>query len=133
MESKIKHLKLQILSGKTLTNYVDCLSDSDKRDFLNDTIDIIFKFKKSYRRTLIVHLMSTLILVGSYFNLNMNYSGISAIFFISSFSVFFIASRELYKQWKTVRNFKLLKKMIQQSFFGYSIKDEDDFEFLPFR
>lgn len=133
MENKIKHLKLQTLSGKKITDYVECLSLYEKDEFLNDTASLVDYFKKSYKKTLIVHLFFTLFLVGGFINLQLNFSGVSAIVFILGFGIFCTASFELYKSWKRVRTFKLLKKLIQKSKFGYSIKESDDFEFFPFK
>lgn len=133
METKIKHLKQQSLSGKTITDYVECLSVFEKDEFLNDTISIVDELKVSYKRVLFIHLIFTLFVALTFINLQLNFTGLSAIFFILSFSVFSAVSFELYKSWKRVRIFKLLKKLIQKSKFGYPLKDSDDIEFFPFK
>ena len=63
-------------------------------------------------------------------NLKFNFSGLSAILFISTFGVLFVASQELYKNWKTVRRYKLIKKAVKTSWLGESEIEDDDSEFF---
>ena len=129
-EKDLNSLKHLIASSSNFDAYVDSLDVHGKREFVDDVEYIINKAKNKYKKVLYIHLFITVLFVSSIMNLKFNYSGLSAILFISTFSVLFVASQELYKNWKTVRRYKLIKKAVKTSWLGESEIDDDDSEFF---
>jgi len=129
-EKDLNSLKHLIASSGNFDAYVDSLDVHEKREFVDDVEYIISKTKSKYKKVLNFHLFITVLFVSSIMNLKFNFSGLSAILFISTFSVLFVASQELYKNWKTVRRYKLIKKAVKTSWLGESEIEDDDSEFF---
>lgn len=119
-------------SNGNFENYVQNMDLETKKDFLQDLKYLINRVKSKYRIHLITHVISTALLVISFINLKVNFSGISAIIFILMFGIFFTVSIELFKQWRTVRRFKVLKKLVRKIWLASYENEDDDTEFFLF-
>ena len=129
-EKDLNSLKHLIASSGNFDAYVDSLDVHGKREFVDDVEYIINKTKSKYKKVLYIHLFISILVLASFMNLKFNFSGLSAILFISTFGVLFVASQELYKNWKTVRRYKLIKKAVKTSWLGESEIEDDDSEFF---
>jgi hypothetical protein len=129
-EKDLNSLKHLIASTGNFNDYVDSLNPMKKREFVNDVEYIIGRTKSKYKNVLKFHLFIFTLFLVSIINLKFNFSGLSIILFTSAFGVLFVASQELYKNWKTVRKYKLIKKAIKTKWLGESELEDDDSEFF---
>jgi len=129
-EKDLNSLKHLIASSGDFNDYVDSLDVNGKREFVDDVDYIINRTKFKYKKVLYFHLFIFVLFGSSILNMKFNFSGLSAILFISTFGILFVASQELYKNWKTVRRYKLIKKAIKTKWLGESESEDDDSEFL---
>lgn len=125
--NSLKHLNA---SSGNFDAYVNSLDTHGKREFVDDVEYIINKTKNKYKRVLYIHLFISMLVLASFINLKFNFSGLSAILFILTSGALFPATLELYKNWKTVRTFKLIKKAVKTSWLGESEIEDDDSEFF---
>ena len=111
-------------------DYVSALSVFEKREFQDDLDYIIQRTKSRYRTRLYIHISLTLVTFASWVNLKIHFNDLSAAFFIFSFGVLFPATWELYKHWRTVRIYKLIKKGLFTHWLGKANLEPDDKEFF---
>jgi hypothetical protein len=111
-------------------DYVSTLSVFEKREFQHDLDYIIHRTKSRYRRRLYIHMILTLVTFASLINLKIHFNGKSVAFFIFSFGAICPATWELYKHWRTVRQYKLIKKGLLTHWFGEANVEPDDKEFF---
>jgi len=124
----MKHLIAS--SNGSFDDYVSNLTPTERREFLDDMDYILGRTKSKYKKVLYVNMILFLVIGLSFINLQNNFSPTSAIIFISSFGFFPTSCYQLYKNWKTVRNYKIIKKAIQTSLFDDYFFEDDDSEFL---
>ncbi len=124
----LKHLVAS--NGVSFDDYVSNLNPIDRREFLDDMDYVVGRTKSKYKKSLYVNMILFLGIGLSFINLQSNFSPISAVIFISIFSFFPASCYQLYKKWKTVRRFKMIKKAIHTSLFDDYLFEDDDSEFL---
>lgn len=129
-EKDLNSLKHLIASSGNFNQYVSSLDVFKKREFINDVEYIISKTKNKYNRFLKYNLIIFAFFAVSFLNMKFNYSILSIIIFISTFGVLFTSTLEVYKNWKTVRQYKMIKKAIKTSWLGEAEIEDDDLEFL---
>jgi hypothetical protein len=129
-EKDLNSLKHLIASTGNFNDYVDSLSVYEKREFVNDIDYIIEKTKSKYKNVLKLHLFIFTFFALSIINLKFNFSGYSASLFLLTFAFLPWFTKELYKNWKTVRTYKLIKKALKTRWIGESEIEDDDSEFF---
>ena len=95
-------------SNGSFDNYVSNLTPTERREFLDDMDYVLGRTKSKYKKVLYVNMILFLVIGLSFINLQNNFSPISAIVFISSFGFFPTSCYQLYKNWKTVRKYKII-------------------------
>ncbi len=129
-EKDLNSLKHLIASTGNFNDYVDSLSVYEKREFVNDIDYIIGRTKSKYKNVLKLHLFIFTLFALSIINLKFNFSGLSASLFFLVFAFLPWFTKELYRNWKTVRTYKLIKKSLKTRWIGESEIEDDDSEFF---